>query len=210
MMVLLFAPHTRTTPSIGLWRCYVVDLGPEPWTFLPGGRPPAPGRLRLVQAFVNTTNLESGQDAIAEPEGLARWADTMGLDPAAFTADDVRRALELREGLRGMLMANAGHGDGHEGAAAFEHAARAAHLTLTVGGGGVELRPQAPGVDGVLGGVLTACHHAPAQRAEQQPGGRRHRRAGGEQSGPSVRRPHDREPERGEIPSYVLQPVKRV
>jgi predicted RNA-binding Zn ribbon-like protein len=138
----------------------VVDLGPEPWTFLPGGRPPAPGRLRLVQAFVNTTNLESGQDAIADPDGLARWADTMGLAPGAFTEDDVRRALELREGLRGMLMANAGHGDGHEGAAAFEHAARAAHLTLTVTGVGVELRPQAPGIDGVLGGVLTACHHA--------------------------------------------------
>src|SRR5436190_649410 len=50
-----------------------LDLGPRPWTFLPDGRPPAPGRLRLVQALVNTINLETGKDAIDTPAGLDAW-----------------------------------------------------------------------------------------------------------------------------------------
>ena len=47
-----------------------LDLGPRPWTFLLDERPPAPGRLRLVQALVNSINLETGKDVIDTPAGL--------------------------------------------------------------------------------------------------------------------------------------------
>jgi hypothetical protein len=36
----------------------------------PGDRPPAPGALRRVRAFVNTVDREHGPDLLDEPAGL--------------------------------------------------------------------------------------------------------------------------------------------
>jgi hypothetical protein len=85
-------------------------LGPEPWNHLPGGRSPAPGPLRLVQSLVNTTNLETGQDAIEDAAGLRIWLSQHELIGSRdrVTDEDARRARELREALRRLLMANAG------------------------------------------------------------------------------------------------------
>src|SRR5919108_1599487 len=73
-------------------------------------RPPAPGRLRLVQEFVNTRDLEEGTDRIRDPAGLAGWLAEEGLPGAGAELDDadVAAADRLREGLRGLLRANAG------------------------------------------------------------------------------------------------------
>ncbi|MGC5037297.1 MULTISPECIES: CGNR zinc finger domain-containing protein [unclassified Streptomyces] len=64
-------------------------------------RSPAPGGLALVEALVNTLDIESGADALDTPEGRARFGITD--DDAAETA----RA--LRESLRAVLLAHAGH-----------------------------------------------------------------------------------------------------
>ncbi|MGJ5827470.1 CGNR zinc finger domain-containing protein [Streptomyces ossamyceticus] len=64
-------------------------------------RVPAPGGLALVESLVNTLDLESGADALDTPEGRARLALTATEDLA-----DVR---ELRESLRAVCLAHAGH-----------------------------------------------------------------------------------------------------
>ncbi|MET9369728.1 CGNR zinc finger domain-containing protein [Streptomyces griseoflavus] len=59
-----------------------------------------PGRLALVQALVNTVDLETGVDALDTPEGRA---------PFGLTEDTAGSARELRESLRATLLAHAGH-----------------------------------------------------------------------------------------------------
>ncbi|HWH12663.1 MAG TPA: CGNR zinc finger domain-containing protein [Solirubrobacteraceae bacterium] len=71
----------------------------------PGGRRPAPGRLELVQAFVNShydLEVEHGADLLRTPAGLGRWLAGRGLiEPTAAVDDrDLRRALAAREALR--------------------------------------------------------------------------------------------------------------
>ncbi|CAM5691805.1 CGNR zinc finger domain-containing protein [Streptomyces fumanus] len=63
-------------------------------------RPSAPGSLALVEALVNTLDVESGADALDTPEGRARFQ---------LTEEDLPAARELRESLRAVLLAHAGH-----------------------------------------------------------------------------------------------------
>ncbi|MGW6061171.1 CGNR zinc finger domain-containing protein [Streptomyces sp. NPDC055189] len=70
-------------------------------------RAPAPGGLALVQALVNTLDVESGADALDTTEGRAPF----GLAPGA----EVTAARELRESLRVVCLAHAGLGP-HAGA----------------------------------------------------------------------------------------------
>jgi predicted RNA-binding Zn ribbon-like protein len=78
----------------------------------PGDRPPAPGGLALVQAFVNTFwDLERGQpEVLAAPSALARWlSDHQLLEPGtSLGPPDLARALDVRDGLRAMLFFNNG------------------------------------------------------------------------------------------------------
>ncbi|MGW0826763.1 CGNR zinc finger domain-containing protein [Streptomyces sp. NPDC002845] len=63
-------------------------------------RAPAPGGLALVEALVNTVDLESGADTLDSAEGRARF----GIDER-----DVAYVRELRESLRAACLAHAGH-----------------------------------------------------------------------------------------------------
>lgn len=78
----------------------------------PGDRPPAPGALALVQAFVNTSwDLERGNvEIFTSPSALASWlTDHELLDPGTLLGDsDLGRALDVRTGLRAMLFFNNG------------------------------------------------------------------------------------------------------
>jgi predicted RNA-binding Zn ribbon-like protein len=79
----------------------------------PGGRPPAPGELALVQAFVNSHfDLEDdwGADLFATPERLAAWLSGHGLLRArtAVRPREQTRAVAVREGLRHLAAANNG------------------------------------------------------------------------------------------------------
>ena len=59
---------------------------------------------------MNTRDVESGDDRLASPEGLAAWLHEQALPGAAgpLRRDDVSRATELREALRALLRANSG------------------------------------------------------------------------------------------------------
>ena len=63
-------------------------------------RSAAPGGLALVESLVNTLDIESGADALDTADGRL---------PFGLTEDEVPAARELRESLRAVLLAHAGH-----------------------------------------------------------------------------------------------------
>ncbi|CAM5507328.1 hypothetical protein SSPIM334S_03423 [Streptomyces spiroverticillatus] len=138
----------------------------------PGDREVAPGRLRLVQAFVNSVNVEFGPDDFATADGFVRWlegpAAQAGLGPdgprlvaAGVSEADRRRAVELREALRALLRENNG-GDPDPGArSAVERIAAHSPLVLGFDEAGLPgLRPGRDGMAGLLGQVVGAVVEA--------------------------------------------------
>jgi len=123
----------------------------------------APGDLAIVRAFVNTLDLESGTDELADPASLGAWLAARGLlDPKVTPGeDDARRARELREALRELLLAN---NDGHpvpEAAAVVDEIAGRASLRLRVGPDGVaRLWAEGEGVDRSLGRLLVIVYRS--------------------------------------------------
>ncbi len=76
----------------------------------PGGRAPAPGGLRLVQAFVNTVDLEDGPDLLATPDGLRQWLAEENLPghDRPLREADLQQVVAVREALRSLAAANNG------------------------------------------------------------------------------------------------------
>ena len=71
---------------------------------------PAPGRLRLLQRFLNTVAPEWNQEMLHSPQGLHAVLADMNLVSAAepVSEADLRRALEVRGALRALTLANNG------------------------------------------------------------------------------------------------------
>lgn len=129
----------------------------------PGNRAPAPGPLRVVQRFVNSADRENGQEELENAAALQRLLeeiDALERGAAALTEADLRRALEVREALRELLLANNGGRVGVEALRTLESASRAAQLALRLAPGEGRLVPQAPGIDGALGRILAVVHAA--------------------------------------------------
>jgi predicted RNA-binding Zn ribbon-like protein len=70
----------------------------------------APGQLEQVRNFVNTLDIDEGTDELSTPEELSSWLaerdllpDGVRVGPAAL-----KSAIELREALRRLLLANNG------------------------------------------------------------------------------------------------------
>ncbi len=80
---------------------------------------PAPGPLLLVQAFVDTLDLDLGTDILAQPDQARAWLADAGLRDGAAPpgdardpvfADDLQLAREVRETFRAMIAQNTGGG----------------------------------------------------------------------------------------------------
>lgn len=99
-------------------------------------RAPAPGGLALLQALVNTLDIETGTDALDTVEGRAG----LGLATA-----DVEAARELRESLRAVCLAHAGH-PAHREVRPLDELLASAPLVVTVfaADGSATLRPADP------------------------------------------------------------------
>ena len=82
---------------------------PSPWSGDVESKP-APGRLRLVQALINTVDRESGQDRLADPTDATDWLAGSGLLGAGstLTQADLQEVTGVREALRALAIANAG------------------------------------------------------------------------------------------------------
>ena len=107
----MVTPNSARAPDARGGAFALRRLSPQPER-QPGSRLPAPGDLALVQAFVNTFwDLDRpGEDQLASPRALAEWLADRGLmQPGArLSRADLRRALNLREGLRALLFTNNG------------------------------------------------------------------------------------------------------
>jgi predicted RNA-binding Zn ribbon-like protein len=117
---------------------------------------PAPHELALIEAFVNTVDLETGAEELGTPEALSAWLREHGLSEGeAFGHDDVAGALALREHLRALLLANNGGELDPAVPAALSAAADRARLTLALDDDGrATVTPQAAGIDRVAGRLL--------------------------------------------------------
>jgi predicted RNA-binding Zn ribbon-like protein len=89
---------------------------------------PAPGRLGLLQRFLNTVAPEWKQEMLHSPQRLRIVLAELDLvSPAApVSEDNLRRALELREALRALALANNGIPAAHDAEHVVEQAAAGA------------------------------------------------------------------------------------
>jgi predicted RNA-binding Zn ribbon-like protein len=149
----------------------------------PGGRPPAPGRLALVQAYVNSFfDLEGewGADLFATPDRLASWLADRGFLPAGTSlhARDRNRAIAVREGLRGLAAGNNDASPEVAGAslADINRAAAGARVEVLLEAEGPRFAATGAGLDRALGVVLaitgTAMLDGSWQRLKTCPGHR--------------------------------------
>ena len=71
---------------------------------------PAPDPLSRVQSLVNTIEMPDGRDRLADPSEAAAWLVANGLLASGSTLqpDDLALVRGVREGLRAMLVHNAG------------------------------------------------------------------------------------------------------
>ena len=126
---------------------------------LPDGSPNkrAPGDLGLVQRFVNSADFESGEEELTTPEALRAWfaeRELMG-EGEAVTDGDLRRALDVREGLRALLLSNNGHPLDSSAVERLNAGASRADVRLRFDHEGEpELDPNASGVDGALARLM--------------------------------------------------------
>jgi predicted RNA-binding Zn ribbon-like protein len=125
----------------------------------------APGDLDLVREFVNTLEIDGGRrdEELRSPKLLASWLQERGLLPArqALGEEDLDRALELREALRGMLLANNGTPADGDPVATFNRLAADAKLSVRVGiDGRAHLQPTASGIEGAIGRIAAIVYES--------------------------------------------------
>jgi predicted RNA-binding Zn ribbon-like protein len=122
----------------------------------------APGSLGVVQDFVNTRELDPESEALPTPAALAAWLDQRGLlRDVRVSAADHRHAVELREALRRLLLANNGAVADPADLELLDRVAIESGLRPRfLAGGRVALEPAAAGVAGALGRLAAAVSDA--------------------------------------------------
>jgi predicted RNA-binding Zn ribbon-like protein len=128
-----------------------------------GGRTPAPGDLGLVQAFVNTADLEGGTDLFENAESMRGWLADHGLIRAGAPVDDadLRLVIHVREALRTLAAANNGEAEDEQALATLNQVAENARLSVRFESGRrASLTPKLPGVDGALAKILGMVYTA--------------------------------------------------
>jgi predicted RNA-binding Zn ribbon-like protein len=135
-----------------------------------GRRPPAPGRLELLRTFMNSVDLESGEDDFAAPGALAEWLTTRGLlaRGTRLREEDRVAAVAFREAVREVLEANAGHGSARDAAARLDRIAARIPLRVRVGGPAPLEPAGAKGIDAAIGRLLAIIHESITQGTWQR------------------------------------------
>ena len=131
----------------------------------------APAPLELVQRFVNSVDLESGEDELGGPDELRAWLAERELIGGgdSVTGADLRRALDVREGLRALLMANNGLPLDEERVARLDRAAARAGVRVVFRPGAEPaLAPEGRGVDAAIGTLLAIVAGAVEQGSWQR------------------------------------------
>ena len=131
----------------------------------PGGRPKAPGRLELLQRFINSHNHDfpADWDRIGTPANARAWLREKRLVAPAdqISEADVARLRELREAIRALVIANQSAQPAAEATEVIRKAARAAQLGIALDETGrTSLEPIRGGVDGAVATLLGILHEA--------------------------------------------------
>jgi predicted RNA-binding Zn ribbon-like protein len=110
----------------------------------PGGREPAPGDLALVQAFINSNySLDAhnhGAELLDSDQGLKRWLTKRGLPGGGIALE---QALEVREGLRALLVAKRAEPDA-DAIARLDAIAAGRHVSVRLSEDGPRYESQDP------------------------------------------------------------------
>lgn len=131
----------------------------------PGGRRKAPGRLELLQRFANSHNydLPEAWDRLGTAARAGAWLRTKGLVAAGEVVSeaDAARLRELREAIRGLIVANQRRAPDPASVAVVRRAAARAELRVALHGDGrTTLEPAARGVNGAVATLLVILHEA--------------------------------------------------
>jgi predicted RNA-binding Zn ribbon-like protein len=126
-------------------------------------RETAGGDLGLVQAFVNTVDLQEGPEELTNPNTLKTWLVAKGLMDSAHPVDesDLRHAVALREAIRGVIGANSGLPVYPVDLATLNEAAAASRLHMRFGADGKpRLEPDVRGPVGAMGRLVATLYSA--------------------------------------------------
>ncbi|HEX2681901.1 MAG TPA: ABATE domain-containing protein, partial [Candidatus Dormibacteraeota bacterium] len=101
-------------------------------------RETADGEIGLVQAFVNTVDLQDGPEELSDPGALRSWLVSRGLMDAGQPVDEsnLKHAIAVREAMRGVIAGNSGLPVYPVDVATLNEAASASRLRMRFGTGG--------------------------------------------------------------------------
>jgi predicted RNA-binding Zn ribbon-like protein len=128
-------------------------------------RDTATGVVGLVQAYVNTVDIQDGPEQLSDPNTLETWLVAKGLmEPGErATEADLKHAIAVREAIRGVIGANSGGTIYPLDIAILNEAATASRLRARFGADGkARLEPEAGGVAGAMGRMVAAVFTAMA------------------------------------------------
>ncbi len=128
-------------------------------------RDTATGVVGLVQAYVNTVDLQDGPEELSDPSALERWLVAHGLMQSGqeVSEADLKNAIAVREAIRGVIGANTGATIYPLDIATLNGAAAASRLRARFGADGkARLEPEAGGVAGAMGRLVATVFTAMA------------------------------------------------
>jgi predicted RNA-binding Zn ribbon-like protein len=121
----------------------------------------APAKLELVREFVNTRDVEEGTDALASEAEAVAWLAAHGLDGGqrSISEEDRVRLVEVREALRGLLLANnSGEPISAEALETLNEQSAEAAVALRFDREGAALVTACGGVDSAIARLLAIVH----------------------------------------------------
>lgn len=127
-------------------------------------RSPAPGRLALVQSFLNSVDYEEGIEHFGSVEKIQDWlvAHNLIRETIQLSSDDRDRVIEFREALRDIVGTNSGE-DLWDGAIERlrEALGSGAMLIPVVNNDGhIDLVPAGNGLDAAFAVLMLICQNA--------------------------------------------------
>jgi predicted RNA-binding Zn ribbon-like protein len=126
-------------------------------------RETASGDIGLIQAFVNTVDLQDGPEELTDPNTLKAWLVAKGLLGGTHTVDesDLKHAIALREAIRGAIGPNSGFQVYPVDIATLNGAATASGLRMRFGADGKpRLEPEVAGAVGAMGRLVATLYAA--------------------------------------------------
>lgn len=121
--------------------------------------------LELIRDFVNTADLEDGEDKLADTQGLQYWLVFHGLAELRdrATEHDLAAAREIREAIRELLRGHNGvDADLADASATLDSASRELGLAVRFEDGAIAFVPSCSGIASGLGRLLAAVGRAMA------------------------------------------------